>query len=179
MPKVSIVILNWNGVKDTLECLESCFKIDYPNFEVIVVDNASLDGSLEKIKEKFPQVTLLQNSQNLGYAEGNNVGMRYAVTRGADYFWLLNNDTTVEVGALKMLVEVMESVPSVGLASPVIYSYDNQDKLQFCGSCFSWEDHMVHNFKDLDELLLFKGDEISLWGTALLIKRSVVEKLAC
>lgn len=177
MPKVAIIILNWNSLKDTLECLESCSKIDYPNFEVIVVDNASTDGSVERIKEKFPEAVLVQNPRNLGYAEGNNVGMKFALGRGADYVWLLNSDTVVAPDSLKMLVEEMLQIPSPGLVSPVIYCYDDRKKIQFCGSSFSWENNTVHNFKNLDELSLSQGVDMALWGTALLTSRLAIEKI--
>jgi GT2 family glycosyltransferase len=96
MVKVFVIILNWNGYKDTLECLRSVDKIDYPKFETVVVDNASTDGSVEAIRKRFPHVTLLENGQNLGYAAGNNVGIRHALANGAGYILLLNNDTVVD-----------------------------------------------------------------------------------
>lgn len=99
-PKVYIIILNWNGLKDTLECLESVFKLDYLNFEVIVVDNGSTDDSVNVILKTYPQVRLIENRENLGYTGGNNIGMRYAIERDADYIWLLNNDTIVEEDTL-------------------------------------------------------------------------------
>jgi len=72
-PKVSIIILNWNGLQDTLECLESVFKLDYPNFEIIVVDNGSTDDSVTVIRETYPQIILIENKENLGYTGGNMV----------------------------------------------------------------------------------------------------------
>ena len=72
-PKLYIIILNWNGLKDTLECLESVFKLDYPNFEIIVVDNGSTDDSVTVIRKNYHQVTLIENKENLGYTGGNMV----------------------------------------------------------------------------------------------------------
>jgi GT2 family glycosyltransferase len=77
-PKISIIILNWNGEKYIKECLESVLKTEYPNFEVIVVDNASTDRSKEIIK-RYPQVKLIENKKNLGFCEGNNIGIRCAI----------------------------------------------------------------------------------------------------
>lgn len=103
-PKVFIIIVNWNGLKDTLECLQSVFKQDYPNFEVIMVDNGSKDNSVQVIRNAYPQIILIENKENLGYTGGNNVGMHYAVNSGSDYVWLLNNDTVVEPDTLSKLV---------------------------------------------------------------------------
>lgn len=105
-PKVVIIILNWNGWRDTVECLESILRNDYPNYQVIVVDNGSTDGSVRRIKEKFPYITLIETGSNLGYAGGNNVGISYALEQGADYVLILNNDTTIEPTTLTAMVEV-------------------------------------------------------------------------
>src|SRR3989338_5520706 len=109
--KISIIILNWNGLKDTLACLETVFKIDYPNFDVAVVDNASSDGSASVVKERFPQAHFIQNKENLGFAEGNNVGMRVALENGADYIFILNNDTVVDKDILNAFVRAADEHP--------------------------------------------------------------------
>lgn len=93
--KIAIIILNWNGKKDTLRCLESVSKIQTPH-HVIVVDNGSRDGSQKAIRETFPNVALIETGKNLGYAEGNNVGIRAALDQGADSLLILNNDTVAE-----------------------------------------------------------------------------------
>jgi len=90
-----IIILNWNGKQDTLECLESLSHVNSPH-QIIVVDNGSKDDSVEAISAAFPSVTLLETGENLGYAEGNNVGIREALKQGASHLLILNNDTTVE-----------------------------------------------------------------------------------
>lgn len=105
-PKVYVIILNWNGLEDTLECLGSVFQMDYQNFEVLVVDNGSKDNSINFIKTKYPQVVLIENKENLGYTGGNNIGMRYALNNGADYVWLVNNDTVVMVDTLSKLIDM-------------------------------------------------------------------------
>ena len=83
-PKVYIIILNWNGLEDTLECLASVYKSDYCNFEVIVVDNASSDNSVNIIREAYPQVILIENTKNLGFTGGNNVAMALALDPSRD-----------------------------------------------------------------------------------------------
>ena len=89
-PNVSIIIVNWNRREDVIECLESVRRLDYPNCRIVVVDNASTDGSQQIIKEAFPEIVLIYNETNLGFTGGNNVGIRYALQHNAEYVWLLN-----------------------------------------------------------------------------------------
>ena len=180
LPKVFIIILNWNGLKDTLECLESVLKMDYPNFKVIVVDNGSTDNSVTVIREDYPQVIIIENGENLGYTGGNNVAMSYAMKNGADYTWLLNNDTIVEVNTLNKLVFSAESSPDIGIISAIIYFYDQPSKIQFCGGFLDWRNFRVPQTRNLEswyEINKLQGKTISLWGTAVLIKRNVIEKV--
>lgn len=179
-PKVYIVILNWNGLKDTLECLESVYKLEYPNFEVIVVDNASTDHSTTVIPKMYPNATLITNEENLGYTGGNNIAMRYAMGHDADYIWLLNNDTVVEPDSLGKLVAEGESFCDTGLISPVIYCYDQPDKIQHCGGFAIWKNQIMYTIESLEawkdnNLSIPPGKVMILYGTALLVKRRIVE----
>jgi hypothetical protein len=176
MAKVFIIILNWNGLHDTLECLDSVYGLDYPSFEVMVVDNGSSDDSVETIHSNFPQVVLIENKQNLGYTGGNNVGMRYALEHGADYVWLLNNDTVVDPDALAKLVDEAELSQEVGLVSPVIHFYESPEEVQFMGAYVDLLKFKISHICDQTELdCKIVQRNLTLWGTALLIKRSVVE----
>ena len=96
-PKAGLIILNWNGKKDTLECLESVSKSKTTSIKLntIVVDNASTDNSVNSIKKHFPEINLIQNNYNLGFAAGNNVGIKQALSDKCEVIILLNNDTTV------------------------------------------------------------------------------------
>jgi len=132
-PIVFIIVLNWNGKDDTLECLRSLLKLDYPNFETVVVDNGSTDGSEEVIRSLFPSVRFIQTGRNLGYAGGNNVGIKHALSQGVDYVWLLNNDTTVDPQALKALVETAASDPRIAFVGSKIYYYDKPDVIWCVG----------------------------------------------
>ena len=105
-PKISIIILNWNSWRDTIECLESLGCSTYPNYQVIVVDNGSKDESVTHIRKVYPNLPLIETGKNLGYAGGNNVGIRYALDQGAEYILILNNDTKVEPTTLTTMVEV-------------------------------------------------------------------------
>jgi GT2 family glycosyltransferase len=137
--KVSIIILNWNGLEDTIECLESLKKITYPDYEVIVVDNGSTGNDAEVLREKFGgYIHLIQNDKNYGFAEGNNIGMRYALSSGADYILILNNDTVVAPNSLTELVKAMEEDAQAGIAGPTCYYYDKPKTIQFTGIMISW-----------------------------------------
>jgi GT2 family glycosyltransferase len=136
--KVGVVILNWNGKDDTLECLESVYKIDYPHFEVIVVDNASTDGSVEAIKSKFPQSKVIVNAENRGFCGGNNIGIKQAIACGAEYVFALNNDTVVKPLILKELKEALDSDQRIGAVSPYIAFYQKPERVQFDALAIDW-----------------------------------------
>lgn len=132
--RVAVVVLNWNGKADTLECLKSIQQIDYPFFEVVVVDNGSQDGSIEAIRESFPDVMLLATGKNLGYAGGNNVGIRYALDHSADYVLLLNNDTVVDSNLLTAFYQASMDVPDAGVFGAKIYFYTRPTRLWYAGA---------------------------------------------
>ena len=116
MSRVAIILVNWNGWQDTAACVESCRALDWPNFRITIVDNASTDGSEAKLRELFPEIEIIQTGCNLGFAGGNNAGIRRALEHEAEYVWLLNNDTTVAPDALTALVDALENAPAAGMA---------------------------------------------------------------
>lgn len=132
-PYVYIIILNWNGLKDTLECLESINKINYPNFDVIVADNGSSDGSIEAIRSKFPDLELLDNGSNLGFAEGNNRAIEQVLKTKAEYVLVLNNDTIVDQDILSALVKGAELIQDGGIFGPKMYHYDEKNTIWYAG----------------------------------------------
>ncbi len=132
-PKIAIIILNWNGKKDTLECLKSLKKINYPNYETILVDNGSTDDSVLHIREQFPSITLIENKENLGFAEGNNRGIRYALKKGVDLIFLLNNDTVIDPDILNAFVKTFQLNPEAGVLGAKIYLFEKQDTLDHFG----------------------------------------------
>jgi GT2 family glycosyltransferase len=179
-PKVCIIILNWNGLKDTLECLDSILGLDYENYNVIVVDNGSLDRSVEIIRERFPSVIMIESNRNLGYTGGNNIGIQYALEHSADYIWLLNNDTIISADCLRKMVEIAETDPQIGLLSPVIYYENQRDRMQFCGTVFNKaSDILLTNMKQIELSNAAYDRGLLLWGTALLIKRCVIATIGC
>lgn len=118
---VYIVVLSWNYQAYTLGCLESIARLRGPEFHVLLVDNASTDGTVEAVRQAFPQVEIQVNDEDLGFARGMNVGMELALQRGAEYVLIVSNDTVLDEGALEGLVAAAESAPDVGIVSPLIY----------------------------------------------------------
>ena len=249
-PKVAIIILNWNGWKDTIECLESVFRNAYPNYQVIVIDNGSTNGSIEKIKawaegkqevltpepthplyrlshppikksipyicysreeaekggntkleekiktewqerikinsmELNPTTTcpliFIQTGENLGFAEGNNVGIKYTLGKdNFEYVWLLNNDTVIDSEVLFEMVKSIENFIKIGMVEPKIYIYNEPYRLWSAGK---------KNFpligiskrigaEKIDNKIYNKQEEKdSLNGTALLVRKRLIEEI--
>ncbi|MHB8173212.1 MAG: glycosyltransferase family 2 protein [Nitrospirota bacterium] len=123
LPLVYIIVLNYNRRDDTLECLRSLFHMDYPNFKVLVVDNASSDGTADAARKAYPQAEVLENEKNLMYAGGNNEGIRFALAHGADWILLLNNDTVVDGHLVSEMINAAYAHPEAGVLGPMIYYY--------------------------------------------------------
>ena len=177
--RVAVIVLNWNGCEDTLACLTSLSAVNYYPLDVILVDNGSTDGSLEAVRASFPAVTVLETGENLGFAEGNNVGLRHALACGADYVLLLNNDTEVAPDFISALVDAVESTPQAGVAGPTIYYFDRPTIIWSAGGVIDWrrgDSHMM----GLDEEDKGQYDAIRevdfVTGCALLVRREAVER---
>ena len=133
-PEIFIIILNWNGKSDTLVCLNSIQSLQYLYYKIIIVDNGSTDGSVHEIRALHPKMTIIETGQNLGYAEGNNVGIRYALEHDADYILLLNNDTTVAPDLLDQLVNAAQKDPDAGVFGATLLYMDKPDTVWFAGA---------------------------------------------
>jgi GT2 family glycosyltransferase len=179
-PRVSIIILTWNSYDVTRDCLASLEKIDYPNREVVVVDNGSGDGSPDRLAKDFPLVRFIRNERNLGFTGGNNVGIRDALGRRPDYLLLLNNDTLVARDFLGKMVELAETDPTIGILTPKIYFADPADRIWFAGGryrkgrsfpeCFGMGKRDDGSYDQVQEVSFVSG-------CAFLIKAQVVEKI--
>jgi len=119
-PSVYVVLLNWNGWQDTLECVRSLRRGQYRNWHAVIVDNGSNDDSVERLKQACPEVSILETHKNLGFAAGNNVGILFALKNRADYVFVLNNDTRVLPDAISNFIEFAERYPEAALMGPRI-----------------------------------------------------------
>ncbi len=137
MRSVYIIIVNWNGLKDTYECIRSVLNISYKNYTILVVDNGSDKDDSKEIATKFPEVITLRSESNLGFSGGNNLGIKYAMDKGAEYILLLNNDTIVEKDFLDVLVNIASKNQTIGLAVPKINYYSEPSKVWYAGGYIS------------------------------------------
>ena len=181
-PKVVIIILNWNGLEDTLDCLESLQSIDYPNYEILLIDNASTDSSLQIIPEKYPDIKILALNQNFGFVGGNNKGLTYVKERSdAEYYLLLNNDTVVASDFLTKLVNAIESDENIGVVGPLTLYYDLPDRIWSAGGEIDrkhWETRMIMIGEKAIDLPNKSTHEVDfVTGCCLLIQRSVVDEI--
>ena len=180
-PKIFIIILNWNGKNDTLECLDSAREIEYENYEIVVVDNGSEDESVQAIRSKYKDVIIIENGANLGFAEGNNVGIKYALLHEADYVFLLNNDTVVEPGVIRNLLQASKARPDAGIFGAKIYYYHEPNKIWYAGT--SWMPkkarftHLGSNQIDDQSSWREVKETAYACGCALLIKTDVIRKI--
>lgn len=138
-PKVTVATLTWNQKKDVLECLSTLVKLDYPNYEIVVIDNGSTDGTYEAVREQYPQVHVVNHEENFGCAEGVNGEIRYALHTGADYLFIIANDATVEPTTLSELVRVAERDPKIGMVHPKVYYYGKGKRIWYArGAKMDW-----------------------------------------
>lgn len=215
--RVAVIILNWNGWIDTIECLESLFQIDYQDYFVVLVDNNSTDESLNKIKDysegrvevesRFlnfnpnnkpietcwlsreeselkqgsnpEKLTVITSKVNQGFAEGNNIGIRYSLKFSPEYFLLLNNDTVVDENFLKEMVENGKN-KDIGFLGPKMYYYDHPNKIWSVGGKIDWKFarglHLGINEEDegqYDQKMVIEYVN----GAAILVKRDVISKV--
>ncbi len=223
-PRVSIVILNWNGWEDTVECLESLFLIDYSNYQIIIVDNGSQDQSIERIRDfvhgkleikssftshipskhykiiEFTlkeigrdisinkvnlddtgQIILIKSEKNYGFAEGNNIGIRFALNYlNPDYVLLLNNDTFVETKFLQKLVGIAETDETIGIVGPKVCYYHKPEIINSAGVLMDWSSGIGINL-GIGEMDMGQFDKTldldALIGVCLLIKTSLFKKI--
>jgi hypothetical protein len=172
-PQVSCIVLNWNGWQDTIECLDALKQSSYPHLTVIVVDNGSTDDSVARIRAAHANTLLLESGENLGFAGGNNIGIRHALSHGAEYIWLLNNDTKPNSNAIAALVAKALTDPGLGAIASICYYADAPSTVQIWagGRVNLWIGY-AHNST------VPRRDEWfdSLNGASLLITRPALER---
>lgn len=177
-PLVSFITVNYKSLPDTIEFLESALKVTYPNIEIIVVDNNSPTGKpTEEIRQRFPTVKFIYSDKNLGFAGGNNLGIKAAK---GEYYFLLNNDTLLFPDFLEPIIEFMLAHPDAGMASPKVL-YPDGNTVQFAGaigiSPFTGRGKCLGIYEQ-DTGQYDRNYETDLGhGAALLIPRKVVEKI--
>ncbi len=127
------VVLSWNGREDTLRCLASMQRVVHPGLHVVCVDNGSSDGTPEAVRDRFPEVELIEAGANLGYAAGNNLGIRRALERGAGWVMLVNNDATVAADVIGGFERAAREHPRAGMLAGKVYFADRPNTIWFAG----------------------------------------------
>lgn len=179
--KIFLVILNYNGWQDTIDCVRSLDKLGPNEFEVVIVDNASTDNSYSILKKAInsSNVVIIRNKINLGYAGGNNMGITYALAQGADFICILNNDTLVEDDFISPCIQILEADATVAFVGPAIVNIHN-DLIQstggdiFINRAIGTQKNNNKSLKDIPEMiecgyiggacLLFRADMIDILG---------------
>ena len=181
--RVGVVILNWNRPFETLACLDSLRRSnvgsDCLSFEIVVVDNGSVDGSPELLRRLRPDVTVIENGHNLGFAAGSNVGIRHLLNRGVDFVFLLNDDAEVAPDSIRILVDEAISDSGVGIVGPKIYYHDPGNVIWFAGGCVDRYGRASHPGVDRrdDSAADVSRDVDYVTGCAMLVKRDVIERI--
>jgi GT2 family glycosyltransferase len=179
-PIVYVIVLTWNGMTDTIECLKSLAGLSYPNVRVLMVDNASSDDTVAIVRREFPGVEVIVNESNLRFAGGNNVGIRHALERGAEYVLLLNNDTVVDPDFIGHLMRPLDQDPSAGMAAPKIYYFDKPKKIWFAGGRIEWWKGWISHI-GIRENDFGQHDSIRrvdyLTACCILVKREVIDRI--
>ena len=180
LPRVGVVILNYNGKEMAESCLRSVVESTYAGKDVILVDNASTDGSAAYLRTRFPDALVLEMSKNRGVAGGRNYGFREAVRRGNDYILSLDNDTRVDALLIEELVAVAESDPRVGVLGPKTYADDGSGRLQCAGGRITYMENVTAE-QGSGEIDRGQYDEIVdvdyIPGSGFMARREVFERL--
>lgn len=178
-PFVINVILNTSRRDDTLACLATVTASTYPNQKILVLDNASTDGSVEAISARYPQVQNVALKENRGYAGNNNVGIELAMQQGADWVFVLNEDITLAPDCLEELIKVAQGDPQIGILGPLVYHFDEPGVIQSAGGLLDQYWRSIHTGQNQVDQGQFPAPRAVDWisGCAILVRREVIEQV--
>ena len=176
-PQITVVVVTWNGLKETLMCLTALRRVVYHNWHIVLVDNGSRDGTVHTVQRYFPEVAIIANPRNLGYVRANNQGIAWGLANGADWILLLNNDVVVMPSLLTELIRIGEEVPGAGIVGPVMQRTLRPDILDMGGDMdFRWGQVWLRRYSEA-----LQGQEWLpidyVWGCALMARREIFEQL--
>jgi len=175
-PNVAAVVLNCNGKKWLDCCLRTLSGGDYPNLTIYLSDNASTDDSPEWVEKNYPSVKVLKNMQNLGWAGGNNVGIRPALNDGADWVWILNNDIELERDCLSRMMDFIRQNPHIKMLTPIINYFEPRDRVWSCGGTIDYKGCEARLYERIEDFKLNPENRI-LSGCALMVHKDVFRKI--
>jgi GT2 family glycosyltransferase len=178
--RICIILLNWNGKKETLECLSSLSEVHYKKMQTLVVDNGSTDGSVSAIREIYPNIPILETKKNLGFAAGNNVGIEWALQKPFEWILLLNNDTVVSPNFLDAFLTASQKKKTKILGAK-IYRYHDRNRIDHLGGFwnFAIAEFESSSFGKIDDKISYEKMELVDYvsGCALFMHRTVPEKI--
>jgi GT2 family glycosyltransferase len=177
---VGVVLVNWNGAEHTIPCIESLLAGSVAPDRIVVVDNASRDDSAERIARRFPEVTLIRNTENLGFTGANNQGIERLIAAGCAYIWILNNDTTVDRGCLSSLKEHLDAHRDAAACSGKVLYAEPRDLIWFAGATLNaWT--LVATHRGVGERDTGRYDRIEptpfLSGCCMFVRREALQRL--
>lgn len=181
MKEIAIILLNYNNVNDTLECVKSIEKNYTGECTIVVVDNKSTDNSKQVLKENESRYKLILNEVNNGFAHGNNIGIKWALSQGFRYIMLLNNDTLVTEQSIEKMISVIKKRKNVGVVSPRIMYYPNKENIWFDGGRIDWfkfiaiHKNMNKNIRSIEKTK--ENEELVdfITGCCMLLRREVID----
>lgn len=177
--RVAVVILTWNHVQDTLECLDSLQTQTCQPYSTLIVDNGSSDDTIARVGQAFPRARIIANGRNLGYAEGNNVGLRAALRDEIDFVLVVNNDTILAPNCLEGLVSELAAHPESAAAAPKIVFHSAPTRLYYAGGIIHGGWHVTHRGFGEEDAAEFDSASETPWltGCAVLMRRAVLERI--
>jgi len=179
-PRICVLVLNWNGAADTIECVRSLNLLSYNNADVVVIDNGSTDDSVKRLQAEFSDLTIIELDTNLFFGGGNNAGLEYASKQGYDYVIFLNNDTTVEADFIEPLLHVFEDSGKVGMAAPLMCYYATPDLVWYGGGKVNlWTGSVqhLHIRKDISTIEIEPTTTDYITGCCLMMPTQLAQEL--
>lgn len=173
-PNVYAIVLNWNGLSFLRESMEALLNQDYDELHVLFVDNGSSDGSAAFIRDNFPKVEIIAFEKNRGFEIPNNIAMGQAISQGADYILLLNNDVVLERNAISELVQAGESDPNIGALGSVQLRYSDPSQVVSAGGTIDWKRCIIR----FNQIMPQRNQEVQFMsGAVFMVKRSVIDRV--
>ena len=182
IPKLFVIVLNYRNPDETIECVDSVLKSETTCFllSVLIVDNSEDSESCRRLQKHYPKLAVIHNSENLGYAGGNNVGIRLALEQGADYVFVLNNDCVIESNTLGLLLRGEAQFPDSGVLSPLVCRYHERSVIDACGTSMDWfrlRPREVHYWDRNDPNLPSVLEAEIIPGAAIMLSKEVLARL--
>ena len=178
-PSVTVVVLAYNSWIKLPETLDALAAVTWPDLQILVVDNASTDGTVAALAARYPQVTVLASQENLGYAGGNNLGLRRAMEQRRDYALVLNDDVIVAPNFVAEMVAAAQAQPRAALLGPLVYHHGEPHQIQSAGGARTGDWQFLHRDQNQSDRGLYRNPEPVVWltGCAILARCAALDEI--